>query len=46
VTSHSHGAGPRPLTDSAGMEGHLLKLALLLAVAGFAAAYAAVFGER
>ena len=39
----------RPTTGArrqCGDGGHMLKLALLLAVAGFAAAYAAVFGDR
>jgi hypothetical protein len=45
-TSRSCSAERRPPTNSAGHGDQMLKLALTLAVAGFAAAYAAVFGPR
>ena len=44
ATSPSCGAGARGRTDSARMD-PVLKIAITLAIVGFAAAYAAVFGD-
>jgi hypothetical protein len=44
ATSPSCGASPREAPDSACMD-PMLKIAITLAIVGFAAAYAAVFGD-